>query len=90
MITRQHAIEFVSGIRTIQDLKHPGHTHSIPEWILITRRQLQKAEDAWNDRDEAEAFQRLGHVAACGLAAIEHNGHERPRAKVCAENHRPD
>ena len=90
MITQQQAIDYVSGIRTIQDLKHPGHTHTVPEWLLIIRRQLQKAEDAWIIGDDAEAFQRVGHVAACGLAAIEHNGHERPRAKVCAENHRPD
>lgn len=90
MITQNQAIEYVSGIRKIQDLKHPGHTHTVPEWLLIIRRQLQKAEDAWNAGDDAEAFQRVGHVAACGLAAVEHNGHERPRPKVCAENHRPD
>ena len=77
MITQQQAIEYVSGIRTIQDLKHPGHTHTIPEWILITKRQLRKAEEAWTAGDDAEAFQRMGHVSACGLAAIEHNGSKR-------------
>jgi hypothetical protein len=78
MTTREQAIEYVSGIRTIQDLKHPDHTHTIPEWLLIIRRQLQKAEDAWYRGDSTEAFQRVGHVAACGLAAIEHNGHHTP------------
>lgn len=74
MTTREKALEYVSGIRDVQDAKHPGHTHTLPEWILITRRQLQKAEDAWNTGKEGEAFYRLGHVGACAAAAIEHTG----------------
>lgn len=75
MTTQKEAIDFVVGIRTTQELKHKGHTHPISEWILITQRQLRKAEDAWQRGDDAAAFYQMGHVAACGLAAIEQNGH---------------
>lgn len=75
MITQNEAIEYVSGIRKIQELKHSGHQHTVPEWMLIIRHQLKKAEDAWYRGDAAEAFQRVGHVTASGLAAIEQNGH---------------
>lgn len=88
MTTQKEAVDFIVGIRQIQELKHSGHTHTIPEWLLIIRRQLQKAEDAWYRGDDAEAFQRVGHVTASGLAAIEQNGHAPAKqvgGKVAAE-----
>ena len=45
MITQERAIAFVKAVRQKQDLVHGQDTHSIPEWVLIIRKQLRKAED---------------------------------------------
>lgn len=73
MISRQTAIDYVSNLRDAQESEHQGDQHTIPEWIIITRRQLQKAEDAWYAGQLGEATRRMGHVAACGIAALEQN-----------------
>lgn len=74
MVSQREAISYITAIRRVQDLEHPGHQHTIPEWLIIMRRQLQKAEDAWYAGDEGRAFDRVAHVAACGLAALEQTG----------------
>ncbi len=74
MITRKTAVAYVESVRELQELKHTGHTHTVPEWLIITRRQLQKVEDAWHDGKPTEALHRFAHVAACGVAAVEQNG----------------
>ncbi len=76
MIPQQDAIDYVVAIRAIQNAQHagPNLNHTIPEWLIIIRAQLRKVEAAWYDGQEAEMFHRMGHVAACGLAAIEQNG----------------
>lgn len=71
MIPQKDAIKFIVALREIQEIKHKGDKHTVPEWIIITRRQLQKAEDLWYNGDATLTLQRLGHVAACGLAAVE-------------------
>lgn len=75
--TRKAAIAYVESVRDLQELKHTGDKHTVPEWLIITRRQLQKVEDAWHDGKPSEAIHRLAHVAACGVAAIEQNGQSR-------------
>lgn len=77
MITQKKAFDAVAQVRKIQDLKHPHHNHSTPEWILITERQLQKAKELWNKGDPDGALERLAHVAACGVCALEHNVNSR-------------
>lgn len=76
MITQKKALEAVAQIRHIQDLKHGDEFHTVAEWILITEKQLQKAKDVWNKggpRAADEALERLAHVAACGVCALEQN-----------------
>lgn len=73
-VTRNAAIAYVSGIRDLQELQHKGDQHTVPEWLIITRRQLQKVEDAWYRGEKSEAIHRMGHVAACAVASIEQNG----------------
>lgn len=73
-VTRKAAITYVEGIRDLQEIKHKGDKHTVPEWLIITRRQLQKVEDAWHDGKPTEALHRLAHVAACSIAGIEQNG----------------
>lgn len=77
MITQKQAIEYVVGIRKIQDLKHGNHKHSLPEWLLILRQRINEAERAWYRSGDTEAFGEVGHVAATALAAIEQTGVRR-------------
>lgn len=77
-VTRNAAIAYVSGIRDIQEINHKGDHHTVSEWLIITRRQLEKVENAWYEGKKTEAIHRLAHVAACSIAAIEQNG-EAPR-----------
>lgn len=74
MIPRHEAIFFVDNICNQQKAKHGDHHHDVPEWIIIMRRQLQKVEDAWYRGKKTEALHRIGHVAACGVTALQQNG----------------
>jgi hypothetical protein len=76
MITRAKAFEYVSALRDIQDIKHGGDKHTVPEWLIIMRRQLQKAEDAWYQGKQTLALHEVGEAAACGIAALEQNGED--------------
>lgn len=76
MITKKRALKHVGEIRDLQDLKHGKETHTVPEWIIIIRRQVQQAEDAWYVGNKNRALEQVAHVAACGVAALEHNGNE--------------
>lgn len=73
-VTRNAVIAYVSKVRDLQELKHNSDPHTVAEWLIITRRQLQKVEDMWYDGRKAEAIHRMAHVAACAIAAIEQNG----------------
>lgn len=73
-VTRNAAIAYVSSVRDIQELQHKDDQHTVPEWLIIARRQLQKVEDAWYEGKFNESLHRLAHVAACSIAAIEQNG----------------
>lgn len=76
MITKQKALEYISEIRTVQDLQHGTDKHTLPEWFIIIRRQLQKAEDEWYHGKQTNALDRIGHVGACACAALEQNGED--------------
>lgn len=71
MITQKRAIELVVDIREVQEAKHKNHQHDVPEWILIIRRQLWQAELEWYAGSKSKALRKLGHISACGLAALE-------------------
>lgn len=77
MISQKEAVAAVLQIRQIQDVKHgTEHTHTVPEWILIIDRQLQKAKEEWyavGPRPADRALERLAHIAACGICALEEN-----------------
>lgn len=70
-VPTKRALEYVESFRLSQERQHKGDLHSIPEWILIARRQLQKAEDAWYDGEHTRAICKLGEAAACAVAGIE-------------------
>ncbi len=76
MISRDLALKTVSTICDEQKTKHGDDNHDVPEWLIIARRQLQKAEQAWYRGYKTEALFRMGHVAACGVTALEQNGRE--------------
>ena len=81
MITQQLALQAVAEVRKIQDLKHgKTATHTVPEWILILERQLQKAKDDWygpNPRSDDNALDRIANIGACCVACLEQNVNSR-------------
>lgn len=86
MSTRTQALRYLSEIRDIQELKHRGDKHSISEWTLIIREQLDKAVRAWYEGHSNEALRKIGHVGACAVAAIEQNGIDNVHpAEISAE-----
>lgn len=78
MIPKEDALVFVSKLREIQDLKHgTDHRHTLPEWVIITEKQLGQVKDLWYAGHKTDALQKMGHVAACGVACLEHNSDPR-------------
>jgi hypothetical protein len=39
-VTRKAAIAYVDGIRDLQELQHKDDRHTVPEWLIITRRTV--------------------------------------------------
>ncbi len=81
MITQTRAFDALAQVRLVQELKHgKKHPHTVPEWILIIERQLQKAKDEWNKggpKSDDNAMERVAHVGACAVACLEQNVNSR-------------
>lgn len=63
--------------RAFQDAKYgllSEKPHEIPTWIVIMRRELQEAEDAWLKLGDVEAMKELLQAVAVGIAAIQQHG----------------
>ena len=61
--------------RQYQENKRPGRNHSVPAWLLILRKELAEAEEAWVGYagDEAALLEIL-QVAAVAVACLEQHG----------------
>ena len=60
--------------RNRQDRIHgeiEDHPHSVAEWLLIMRKELQKAENAWIKNGNPSAIIEIIEVIAVGVACLE-------------------
>lgn len=48
--------------------------HSIPSWLLIMKKELIEAEDAWMKHGDSEALLEILQVIATGVACLEQHG----------------
>ncbi len=80
--TKGQALNYISEIRKIQDLQHGNEIHTLPEWLIIIRNQLQKVEDEWYSGRKSGALEKIAHIGACACACLEHNGEQQMRENI--------
>jgi len=64
----------IDNERKKQDRIHgkiEDHPHSVAEWMLIMRKELQEAENAWIKRGEVSSIMEIIQVIAVGVACLE-------------------
>lgn len=74
MISHDKALTFISDLAKEQNAKHSNHQHTTLEWIILMRRTLQKAEDAWYEGKLTRALHAVASASACGVTALEQTG----------------
>lgn len=50
------------------------HPHEVASWLLIMKKELQEAEDAWMKTGDDEAIREVVQVIATGVACLEQHG----------------
>lgn len=61
--------------RAYQDTKRPGRKHPVSAWLLIMRKELDEAEEAWVRHDgDSAALREILQVIAVGIACLEQHG----------------
>jgi hypothetical protein len=72
----------ITNERDFQDSKWGDLTqkrHAIPSWLLIMKKELQEAEDAWMKESNYRALEEILQVVATGVACMQQHGIvERP------------
>lgn len=70
--------EIETELRRI-DQRHNNPKHSVGGWLVVLRRELREAEDAWacNDGD-ADALNEIAQVAAVAVACLRQHGQPLP------------
>lgn len=65
----------IKNERVYQDRKWGDNPHTVGEWLLIIRAELNEAETAWvkNGGDNA-ALEEILQVVAVGVACMEQHG----------------
>ena len=77
MANKQEVFQAICKERDYQDEKWgpvPEHAHDIPSWLLIMRKKIEDAENAWMKISEEEAMRHLLQTTAVGFAAMEQLG----------------
>lgn len=76
--TLEEVFEAISRERAFQDTKwgKPHDTgHNIPAWLLIARKELREAEDAWVEKAGNDyALEEILQCAAVLVACLQHHG----------------
>lgn len=82
MITDQESVfDAISEERMYQDEKMGDishHQHSIPEWLLMMRKLIEKAETDWMNNGNDEALKSLLKATSIGVACMEQHGVKTP------------
>lgn len=74
---RTEVYNAIDGERAFQDRKWgtiEQHPQDIAGWMLIMRKELEEAEQAWVKADNADSLRELLQVIATGVAALEQHG----------------
>ena len=66
----QDIIDSIVQKAEANQLKHQGDEHSIPEWLLIIERQLEKAKRGWYQNGVVPATEGVLNIAACSFEAM--------------------
>lgn len=76
--SREEIYEAVDRERSYQDRKWgtfaEGRSHALPAWMLIMRKELEEAENAWMKSTDDDVRRELLQVVAVGVAALEEHG----------------
>jgi hypothetical protein len=76
-VPRTDVINAIIAERTYQDLKWgtiEQKIHTIPNWLLIMKKELIEAEDAWMKNGDSDALLEILQVVATGFACLEQHG----------------
>lgn len=74
---RNEIYKAIERERDYQDNKYGAvhdRPHSVVEWLLIMRKELEEAENGWIHGTEESALEELLQVVAVGVAAMEQHG----------------
>lgn len=72
---REHVYEAIDSERDYQDRRWPGHTHSIPDYILFMEDYLAEARHMVSrSNNEASALDTIRKVAALAVVCMEEHG----------------
>ena len=74
--------------RDFQDMKYGkllDRSHAIPSWLLIMKKELIEAEDAWCKYGNSEAMKELLQAVTVGVACLQQYGiTERSKLEIDA------
>lgn len=81
MFTLEEVFDAIRAERAYQDNKWgtiEEHPHSITEYLLIMRKELEEAENGWmkNAQGRHSALQEILQVASVAVAALQQHGFE--------------
>lgn len=77
MTPRTKVYNAIDTERTHQDLKWgtiSQHPQDIAGWMLIMRKELEEAEEAWVNGDPEDCLNEMLQVIATGVAGLEQHG----------------
>lgn len=78
MPTKAEVYASIEEERSYQDMVWgtvEQHSHTLPEWLIIMRRKIEDAEDAWyNNRVTDNAMGEVIQAVATGVACLEQHG----------------
>ncbi len=81
-VDREEIFDAIHDERRFQDEKWgniDSHKHSVPEWLLIMKKLLEKAENDWMKSGDVEALKSVLKATATGVACIEQHGINIPK-----------
>lgn len=72
--TKEEIYKVIETEREYQEAKWGPRKHEIPTWLLILRKELDEAEEAWLKKGVLDSIIELGQVLAVGVACMEEHG----------------
>lgn len=77
MTKREEVYAVIDGERDYQDMRWPGHKHSVTEFLVFIDHYVKRGMTAVSTQDgERGAFGDIRKIAALAVACMEENGAE--------------